>query len=76
MIPSDGVGDNQKRLSENEQCIRVDHDPRDSICVHDRKVLVQDVGFEVGLKNKVDFWIIACATVPMFCSGRKPHTPP
>lgn len=39
MIPSDGVddGDNLKRVSENEQCIRVDHDPRDSICVHDKK---------------------------------------
>lgn len=30
------------------------------------KLLVQDVGFEVGLKNKVDFRIIACATAPMF----------
>jgi hypothetical protein len=30
------------------------------------KVLVQDVGLEVGLKNKVGFRIIACATPPMF----------
>ncbi|KAJ0155844.1 Uncharacterized protein HZ326_1949 [Fusarium oxysporum f. sp. albedinis] len=38
------------------------------------KLLVQDVGFEVGLKNKVDFRIIACATAPMFWK-KSAHAP-